>query len=95
MEQLELFYAYTVRLWVVVPNISPTTVAVGPCSHEVAWDHVQRWNTIQNAQRAARGYDLPGSTSYYIRPATPAEVAEVRAWETTLRYDRDRQLAAA
>jgi hypothetical protein len=85
MEQLALIFAYTVRLWVVVPAGSPATVAVGPCSHEVALDHVQRW---AHARR-------PGGPVYHLRPATPAEVAEVRAWETKMRYDRDRWLLAA
>lgn len=92
MEQLELFAAYAVRMWVVVPASDRSKVAVGPCSYEVALDHVERWSAEQVARRL---YGRPGVTTYHLRPATAAEVADVRAWETELRYDRDRLLAAA
>jgi hypothetical protein len=94
MEQLELFAAYAVRTWVVVPACDRAKIAVGPCSYEIAFEHVQAWAAEQQAQRAAgRWVDRPGATSYHLRAATPAEIADSRAWETVMRYDRDQMLA--
>ncbi len=95
IEQLALVAAYAVRLWVVVPASDRSKVAVGPCSYEVAYDHVERWS----AQQVGRGWygpraDRPTATTYHLRPATAAEVAETRDWETKLRYERDQAMAA-